>query len=172
MTLREKLKELGKVRLAVGVQKTEGTNAIGEKVKADNDLLIIARVHEYGATIKVTPKSRAFLHRNGLHLKLTTKFIRIPARSFVRKGFAEGRADLNLEINAAKLAYLNGKISLEQLKFGIGKQLVMEIAGNIGQGVAPITKYTRDHRKESKFGAPLHDTEKLYRHITWSDRSE
>ena len=44
----------------------------------------IAAVHEFGCTIKVTPKMRAYLHYNGLHLKASTQYINIPARPFIR----------------------------------------------------------------------------------------
>jgi len=44
----------------------------------------IAAVHEYGCTIEVTPKMRAFLHYNGIHLKEATTYINIPPRPFLR----------------------------------------------------------------------------------------
>ena len=44
----------------------------------------IAAVHEYGCTIKVTPKMRAYLHHQGVHLKASTQMIYIPARPFLR----------------------------------------------------------------------------------------
>ena len=44
----------------------------------------IAAVHEYGCTIKVTPKMRAYLHYQGIHLKASTQFIVIPPRPFLR----------------------------------------------------------------------------------------
>ena len=44
----------------------------------------IAAVHEFGCTIGVTPKMRAYLHYNGVHLKASTKYIHIPARPFLR----------------------------------------------------------------------------------------
>ena len=44
----------------------------------------IAGVHEFGCTIEVTPKMRAFLHYNGVHLKNTTTYINIPPRPFLR----------------------------------------------------------------------------------------
>ena len=40
----------------------------------------LARILEYGARIRVTPKMRAYLHWRGLHLKAETKFIIIPSR--------------------------------------------------------------------------------------------
>ncbi len=44
----------------------------------------IAIVQEFGCTIRVTPKMRAYLHYQGLHLKESTEFIHIPARPFLR----------------------------------------------------------------------------------------
>ena len=44
----------------------------------------IAAVHEFGTTINVTPKMRAYLHFNGLHLRKDTTHIYIPARPFLR----------------------------------------------------------------------------------------
>lgn len=42
----------------------------------------LAGIHEYGCTIPVTEKMRAYLHGQGLHLKESTTHIRIPERSF------------------------------------------------------------------------------------------
>lgn len=47
----------------------------------------LAAIHEYGCIITVTPKMRAWLHANGLHLKPTTTTITIPERSFLRAGY-------------------------------------------------------------------------------------
>ena len=44
----------------------------------------IAAVHEFGCTIGVTPKMRAYLHHLGLHLKASTQYINIPPRPFLR----------------------------------------------------------------------------------------
>ena len=44
----------------------------------------IAAVHEFGCTIQVTPKMRAYLHYQGIHLKASTQYIHIPARPFLR----------------------------------------------------------------------------------------
>lgn len=49
----------------------------------------LAGIHEYGCKIEVTDKMRAWLHRNGLHLKPSTTHITIPERSFLRAGFDE-----------------------------------------------------------------------------------
>lgn len=55
----------------------------------DSTMLMIARVHEFGVDIEVTPKMRAYLHHIGIHLKEDTEEINIPERSFVRATFDE-----------------------------------------------------------------------------------
>ncbi len=64
-------------------------------------VLLIATVNEFGCKIDVTPKMRAYLHRQGLHLKASTKQITIPERSFIRSGFDEQKE--RYEERAAKL---------------------------------------------------------------------
>ncbi len=44
----------------------------------------IAAVHEFGCTIGVTPKMRAYLHHQGVHLRVSTQYIHIPPRPFLR----------------------------------------------------------------------------------------
>lgn len=43
----------------------------------------IAAVHEFGCTIGVTPKMRAYLHFRGINLRKSTQYIHIPARPFL-----------------------------------------------------------------------------------------
>lgn len=59
--------------------------AISVGVKGEQAWL--ASIHEYGCHIKITPKMRAWLHKNGLHVKNSTTEIVIPERSFLRSGF-------------------------------------------------------------------------------------
>ena len=61
----------------------------GRKVQVgvlQGDHAWLAGIHEYGCDIPVTPKMRAFLHSQGLHLKESTTHIHIPERSFLRSG--------------------------------------------------------------------------------------
>lgn len=62
----------------------------------------LAAIHEYGCIIQVTPKMRAWLHRNGFHLKDSTTQIVIPERSFLRNGFDENH-DKVIKMNEAAL---------------------------------------------------------------------
>ncbi|MDR1021026.1 MAG: hypothetical protein LBL73_09735 [Synergistaceae bacterium] len=67
----------------VGVKK-------GSRSSSGGDLADIAWVHEYGALIEVTPKMRAYLHSQGLHLKPDTEYVVIPPRSFLRATLNDG----------------------------------------------------------------------------------
>ena len=61
---------------------------IGITAKNDSKLIMIANVHEYGCNIPVTDKMRGFFAYNfDVHLKKSTKVIKIPERSFIRSGF-------------------------------------------------------------------------------------
>lgn len=71
----------------------------------------LAGIHEYGCRIKVTPKMRAWLHANGLHIKDSTTEIVIPERSFLRAGFDEHHEDvINKFDKALGKAMLGGDI--------------------------------------------------------------
>lgn len=68
---------------------------IGEDASAkhpDSDLTNaeLGAIHEFGATINVTEKMRAFLHHIGIHLKPETTTIVIPTRSFLRMPLLSG----------------------------------------------------------------------------------
>lgn len=75
----------------------------------NSELLMIARVQEFGAEINVTEKMRGYLHAAGLHLRDSTEQINIPERSFMRAGFDTMRR--NIRKRAEKLVYQT--ISLE-----------------------------------------------------------
>lgn len=51
----------------------------------------LAGIHEYGCTITITPRMRAWLHANGLHVKDSTSSIKIPERPFLRNGYEESK---------------------------------------------------------------------------------
>lgn len=50
--IERELKRLGKMKITVGIQGVAGKNKKGETVKASADIMTIASVHEFGATIK------------------------------------------------------------------------------------------------------------------------
>ena len=81
-TLQKLMKEAGKkysIRIGIIGDKAsqihEGTSLTNAELGA---------IHEFGATINVTPKMRNYLHAKGLHLNNNTHTIVIPTRSFLR----------------------------------------------------------------------------------------
>ncbi len=70
----------------------------GSKIRAgvlgQGKTQMIAGVHEFGINIAVTPKMRKFLATQGLHLKKSTNFIRIPERSFIRAGWDSNEREI------------------------------------------------------------------------------
>ena len=69
---------------------TVGDNAvfIGVRKSAKSGdggaLANVAAVHEFGCTIRVTPKMRAYLHYQNIHLKPSTQYISVPPRPYLR----------------------------------------------------------------------------------------
>lgn len=50
--IERELERLGKMKITIGIQGVAGKNKKGETVKAEADIMTIAGVHEFGATIK------------------------------------------------------------------------------------------------------------------------
>lgn len=87
----------------------------------------LAAIHEYGCEITVTPKMRAFLHYQGLHLKDTTKVIKIPERSFLRKSHDEKGEQVLKQAERALSLVIHGQMSLEQYMDMVGRNYVTMI---------------------------------------------
>lgn len=83
----------------------------------------LASIHEYGCTIHITPKMRAWLHRNGFHVKDSTTQIVIPERSFLRSGFDECHLDAIEQGERILPLVIEGKLSEEQLYDVVGSAL-------------------------------------------------
>lgn len=83
----------------------------------------LASIHEYGCTIQITPKMRAWLHRNGFHVKDSTTQIVIPERSFLRSGFDECHLDAIEQGERILPLVLEGKLSETQLYELVGGAL-------------------------------------------------
>lgn len=80
--LDELLKKLdSKYTIRVGIIGKEGSK---KHKGTDLTMASLGAIHEFGATINVTPKMRAYLNYNGIHLKSSTTSIVIPTRSFLR----------------------------------------------------------------------------------------
>jgi hypothetical protein len=93
----------------------------------DSDMITIARVHEFGAEIKVTDKMRGWFAANGFPLKKETTKIVIPERSFLRSGFDENVGDINKKIRNLLPDVLEDTVDPDEFMNMIG----LEFAGLI-----------------------------------------
>lgn len=125
----------------------------------------LAGIHEYGCEITVTPKMRAFLHRQGLHLKDSTKVIKIPERSFLRNGHDENEKRVLDQTERALGQVLAGKMSIDDMLDLYGQQMATAIKTYMRDLKTPSNHpYTIDQKGSSN---PLIDTGGLLESITW-----
>lgn len=149
--LKTSLKQMNKKTIKVGA--------------LNGDSRWIASIQEFGCTIPVTDKMRAYLHRNGLHLKESTTEIKIPERSFLRSGH-----DKNIDrvINQTERAIgqvLNGKMSVDDMLDLCGQQLCTAIKKYMRDLDKPeLHPYTISQKGSSN---PLVNTGALIESIVW-----
>jgi phage gpG-like protein len=140
----------------------------------------LGAVHEFGATIKVTEKMRAYLHHIGIHLKPETTTITIPARSFLRSTLLSdwgkdellGRVNLDVKDSEWNKEYLEYKLLDKGEEFflalcekiGLEAQDMVMTAfavGGLPDHWTPISEVTRQNRKNDKTSPPLVDSGQL-----------
>lgn len=125
----------------------------------------LAGIHEYGCEIKVTPKMRAFLHRQGLHLKKSTTVIKIPERSFLRNGHDENVDRIIKQTERAIGQVLAGKMSIDDVLDLYGQQMATAIKKYMRDlNDPPNHPFTVDQKGSSN---PLVSTGQLVSSITY-----
>lgn len=87
----------------------------------------LAGIHEYGCVILVTPKMRAYLHHNGLHLKNSTTQIKIPERAFLRNGYDEKKDEVVSKSEKVLGDVVGGTMSADVFLQMVGLMLSTEI---------------------------------------------
>lgn len=129
--LADVIQKLDKKRsIKVGILGSDGRQPVSD----DLDMAGLGAVHEFGATIIVTPKMRSFLHYIGVHLRKDTTQVEIPSRSFLRMPLlsAEGKKALqvwNVEEKQALMDYLNkNTVSADVLANTIGTKGVERVS--------------------------------------------
>ena len=144
----------------------EGMKDRNVKVGAlQGDSAWLAGIHEYGCTIPVTPKMRAFLHHQGLHLKPDTTVIKIPERSFLRSGHDKNIDRVMSQTNRALSQVLAGKMSVDDMLDLCGQQLATAIKNYMRDLSDPaLHPYTVEQKGSSN---PLISTGGLLESITW-----
>lgn len=146
----------------------------------------LGAVHEFGATINVTEKMRAYLHHIGIHLKPETTTITIPARSFLRSTLLSdwgkdellGRVNLDVKDSEWNKEYLEYKLLDKGEEFFLAlcekigleaQNMVMTAfaAGGLPDHWTPISEVTRKNRKNDKTSPPLVDSGQLANSIAY-----
>ena len=161
-----------KVSIKVGII---GEDAYEQHSDSGLTMAQLGAIHEFGATIKVTPKMRAYLHYKGIHLKDSTTTITIPARSFLRDTFFTGDAkerlmdfaglSENAEFNKEFVEYklITDPNFFYKICQAIGAQALQMVqdsfrAGGYPTPWQPISSITRKNRKGDPNNPPLNDT--------------
>lgn len=169
-----------KVSIRVGII---GSQAYEKHPHSDLTMAHLGAIHEFGATIQVTEKMRAYLHHIGIHLKPETTTITIPARSFLRDTFFTGDAKERL-MDFAGLSE-NAEFNKEyfEMKMAENQEFFMDVCKAIGAKALemvqdsfraggyptkwqPISEITRKNRIADPNNPPLQDTGDLMDSIT------
>ena len=187
------MEDLGqKYSIRVGII---GNKAYEKHPHTDLTMAELGAIHEFGATINVTEKMRAYLHYIGVHLKPETTSIVIPTRSFLRmpllnedfKAYLLNKIGIN-DINAlggdkeskALVRELNADTGKEALNRNskimeavanmVGAEALAQVqnafeSGGFGKW-APISDITKRTRRGDENNPPLDDTGALKDSVT------
>ena len=149
--------------LVTSLQSLSGRSVEVGALQGDSKWL--AAIHEYGCDITVTPKMRAFLHHQGLHLSPNTTVIKIPERSFIRAGHDENQKRIMEQTERAISLVLAGKMTVDDMLDLCGQQFATAIKTYMRNLRTPANHpYTVEQKGSSN---PLIDTGGLLESITW-----
>lgn len=143
----------------------------GRKVQVgvlQGDHAWLAGIHEYGCDIPVTPKMRAFLHSQGLHLKESTTHIHIPERSFLRSGHDKNVDKVMKQTERALSQVVAGKMDIDTLLDLYGEQMATAIKTYARDLSRPANHPFTTERKGSS--NPLVDSGSMIEGITWKKK--
>lgn len=122
-------------------------------------------VHEFGVDIPVTPKMRAFLHSQGLHLSQNTMVIKIPERSVLRNTFDSENDRILKQTEEAICQVIDGKMSVDDLLDLCGEQFATACKKTMRDLSTPSNHpYTVEQKGSSN---PLISTGQLLSSISW-----
>ena len=131
----------------------------------DSKLVMIGSVHEWGLNIAVTPKMRAFLNWQGLHLKKSKTHINIPERSFIRGTFDNKLKEIEKQGETLLENVILGDLEVKEYYQLFGAILVGFIQEYMTDLREPAnSQFTIDRKGSSN---PLIDSGRLRQSITW-----
>ena len=167
-----------KISIKVGII---GSDAAQTHQDTDLTNAELGAIHEFGAAIPVTQKSKNFLHSLGIHLNDSTAELTIPTRSFLRMPIlsTEGSREikdvvkktLGTTINTTDFKKDDLNKILDDTAFYIAETAYLRVLkafeiGGFGNW-APITEATRQNRKYNPNTPPLTDTGDLRKSISY-----
>ncbi|MFB7302615.1 hypothetical protein [Heyndrickxia sporothermodurans] len=150
--IKKQLRQLEKSSLKVGV--------FGDFA---DEIVTIARVHEYGCDISVTPKMRKWFAANGYPLKKTTTVIKIAERSWLRSGYDENIDKIVREIETFVPDIFENNVNIDVFMNQIGKEFASLIQKKLRAITNPPNSAMTIERKGSS--NPLIDSGRLVQSI-------
>jgi hypothetical protein len=142
------LRKLNKEQIKVGVFGSD-----------DSEMVMIARVHEFGTEIKVTNKMRGWFAANGFPLKKETTTITIPERSFLRSGYDENVNEIAEKMESLLPDVLEDNIDPSIFTDMIGAEFAEKIQDKLRNLRSPANSGMTTERKKSS--NPLVDSGRL-----------
>lgn len=128
-------------------------------VHGQGEISMIANVHEYGTTIRVTPKMRGWFSAQGYPLKKSTTEIVIPERSFIRSGFDENVDDVFNKMRDLFPQVLELNLNANVFADMVGLEMAGKIQDKIQSLRSPAnSQMTKDRKGSSN---PLIDSGRL-----------
>ena len=146
--------------MKVRLEELNGTGVEVGVLKGEHAWL--ASIHEFGCTINVTPKQRAYLFKKGLKVGKT---IKIPERAFLRGGFDENRDKVMQRAQQCVADVAAGKMTARGLHQAVGLMLSSKIKDYARDLSSPANHpFTVEQKGSSN---PLVDTGDMIGGITW-----
>lgn len=153
--LLERLEDLRRYQVNVGVLSS-----------SSGELLMIANVQEFGASIPVTDKMRGyFLYEFGVALRKDTTVINIPERSFIRSSFDKNKGKVEQSGEQLISQVVDGNLSAMDFYNLLGQTCVNAIQDFIRNLSSPANSGLTVANKGSS--SPLIDTGRLINSIAF-----
>lgn len=108
-----------------------------------------ALVQEYGATIQVTPKMRAWFRHQGAPLKRSTTQIVIPPRPFLRKSLKNQKKWVKYVTELFNANQDDNGLTLKQIAMQVGLMMQKAIQESINSNIPPANSGFTVKRKGS-----------------------
>ena len=157
---RVKVRDENRIPQVVKALEELNSKSVVAGVKGSAKTEMIAHVNEYGCDIRVTDKMRRYLHANGLHLRKSTQYIKIPERSFIRSGYDENLERIGQAAEDSLWEMMSLNEGQDEALERVGEEMSDAIRGKLNDvNGPPLHPFTVKRKGSSD---PLKDTGSLY----------